>query len=369
MAAAREIMWRRVMDDLSFEHARFAGGPSGPEISGTVLIAEGGTPLRVEYAIACDAQWRTRTVRLTQTHAGGRRDLRLDHDGSGGWRVDGRIVEALSGCTDVDLGVSPSTNALPINRLHLEPGATGTIRAAWVRFPSLDVVAAEQSYERLEDSSYRYRSLTSGFEAVVEVDADGLPVDYAGIWRRVADGPAAPRSAPADGFAAALLADGPSPDLGDAADDLDWLVGGWAAEVRDFDADGRVREGSGEWWFAWVLEGRALQDVWISPPPGERGRPRDPGGASDRYGTTIRRLDRQAGLWRITWINPVSGATNHLAGRRDGDRIVLLGDQDGTPIRWTLGAIRADSFIWTGESRVPGGDWVTEAEFRLRRLG
>lgn len=357
------------MDDLSFEQARLGLGPGGPELSGTVLIAEKGRPLRVDYHLTCDDAWQTRSVEVIQTHAGERETLRLDHDGSGRWLVNGRDAEDLTGCTDVDLGVSPSTNALPINRLRLELGAAETIRAAWVRSPSLEVVPAEQSYERIAEASYRYRSLASGFEAIVEVDRDGLPVDYAGVWRRIADGPAASARTPvADGgFAGALLAMGPAAELGGAADDFGWLVGGWTAEVRDHDADGGVREGRGEWWFAWVLEGRALQDVWISPPRGERASGHAASAASDRYGTTLRRFDREAGVWRITWINPVSSSTNHLAGRREGDRIDLSGEEGGERVRWSFTDITSDTFTWVGERHDRGGGWVTEAEFRLRR--
>ncbi len=112
----------------------------------------------------------------------------LRHDGEGHWQHDGRDLRALEGCIDVDLGVTPSTNALPINRLALQAGDTAEISAAWVRFPDLDIVAAPQSYERLAPARYRYCSLDSGFTAEIEVDADGLPTDYVGIWRRIAAG-------------------------------------------------------------------------------------------------------------------------------------------------------------------------------------
>lgn len=191
MPTTREIMWRRAMDDLSFEHARLQRDDDGIRLSGIVLVAEDGVPLRVDYALDCDRRWRTRVLTVTQVHGGRRRRLRLDHDGDGAWTRNGRPAPTLDGCTDVDLGVSPITNALPVNRLGLAVGASGEIRAAWVRLPSLEVAPARQSYARLGDRRYRYRSLASGFEAEVEVDGDGLPVDYAGIWQRVADGPGA----------------------------------------------------------------------------------------------------------------------------------------------------------------------------------
>jgi uncharacterized protein len=366
--ASREVIWRRVMDDLSFEHARLVAGPRGPELSGSVLIAESGAPLLVNYQVACDEHWRTRAAEVEQTWHGARHLLRLEHDGQGRWRRNGEDAPDLAGCTDIDLGVTPSTNALPVKRLQLPVGGKQEILAAWVRFPEFQAAPARQSYERLAEVQYRYTSLASGFTALIQVDADGLPTDYAGVWRRVAEAPAAPCT-PAVGFPSALMNNGPSPDLGGLANDFGWLVGGWAADVRDIDDDGRIRVSDGEWWFAWVLEGRAIQDVWIVPSRGKRATGvAEPVSAGFRYGTTVRWYDRHADLWRIVWVNPVSGVTNALAGKREGDSIILLGEDQGRRIRWRFDDIRPDSFVWRGEVQDRRGGWRLGAEFRLRRI-
>jgi hypothetical protein len=185
---SREVIWRRVLDDLSMELARFSPTGSGPEITGSILIAEQGAPLRVEYRIACDEEWRTRTVEVDTAWQGARRIVRLERDPAGHWRRDGEDMPELAGCTDVDLEVTPATNALPVNRLRLPVGGRHEILAAWVRFPTLRVIPARQSYERLAESRYRYTSLDSGFTAIVDVDADGIPTEYEGIWRRIAEG-------------------------------------------------------------------------------------------------------------------------------------------------------------------------------------
>lgn len=371
MLQEKEIIWRRVMDDLGFEHAYVRRGKSGPCFGGTVLIAEKGSPLRIDYQVECDEAWRTRVVMIAQAHNGSTRRLTLEHDGQGIWRRNGQEADDLSGCTDVDLGVSPSTNALPVNRLRLEQGQSETIQAAWVRFPSLDVDVAEQTYERLADRRYLYRSLASGFQAEVDVDIDGFPTDYSGIWLRIGESDLARRPSSATcpaGFAEALISHGPADEMADVAADFGWLIGGWIAEVCDYDEGGAVRTGTGEWWFSWVLEGRAIQDVWISPQRALRNGPHGPRAASDRYGTSLRHFDRDEGLWRIAWTNPVSGAVDHLTGRRDGDRIVLTGDNKGDAIRWSFNDITDTSFVWIGERSDQSGDWRREAEFRLRRI-
>lgn len=182
----QEVMWRRIMDEASFEQSLLVTGPGGVEITGTVLIAEDGVPLRVDYSVQCTEGWSTRQVSVLQSYNGEVRALRLDHDGAGSWTRDGEPASDLEGCTDIDLGVSPSTNALPVNRLGLKVGESGSIRAAWVKFPSLEVDAAGQGYERLGERQYRYSNLDGDFRAVIEVDDLGLPIDYGVIWRRIA---------------------------------------------------------------------------------------------------------------------------------------------------------------------------------------
>jgi hypothetical protein len=108
--------------------------------------------------------------------------LTLGRNARGGWTVDGQPVRALKGCSDVDLGCSPSTNTLPIRRLRLDIGGSHTIGAAWVRFPDLTVHKIAQTYTRLDEFTYRYASAT--FEAELTVDDDGLVTVYS-QWRRI----------------------------------------------------------------------------------------------------------------------------------------------------------------------------------------
>lgn len=124
----------------------------------------------------------------------------------------------------------------------------------------------------------------------------------------------------------------------------------------------------GEWHFAWVLEGRAVQDVYIAPTRPRRDRSAPPR-EGNRYGSSIRVYDAVTGAWRVIWINPVTGAEDHLIGRRVGDEVVQDGRcPDGSLIRWSFVDITSDSFTWRGERSTDGGaTWILEAEFFGRR--
>ena len=60
-----------------------------------------------------------------------------------------------------------------------------------------------------------------------------------------------------------LFSDGPARDRADKMGLYGWLIGDWAMDAVIPMADGSTHTGPGEISFAWVLEGRAIQDVWI----------------------------------------------------------------------------------------------------------
>jgi hypothetical protein len=170
-------------------------------------------------------------------------------------------------------------------------------------------------------------------------------------------------------LASVLAAAGRSPEVPEALDCYGWLIGSWQLEVRNYWGDVRALGLRAEAHFGWVLEGRAVQDVWILPRRRERTAEIDR--AKNAYGTTLRVWDSALQAWRITWINPVTGARADLVGRWSGKDVVQVGTRgDGTPVRWIFSEITGDSFRWTGESlQADARTWTIEGEFGARRAG
>ena len=105
-------------------------------------------------------------------------------DGHGSWWRSGKLVLHEAEAIDVDLGFSPLTNSLPVWRLGLAIGQAREISVLWLKYPELTLIRGRQTYERLDERSYRYCS--GSFEAVVRVFPDGLVEDYVGYWKAVA---------------------------------------------------------------------------------------------------------------------------------------------------------------------------------------
>jgi hypothetical protein len=170
-------------------------------------------------------------------------------------------------------------------------------------------------------------------------------------------------------FLEALRSPGPAASSGSTSDLYSGLIGDWDAEVVDHLPGGVDRRQSAEMHFAWVLEGRAVQDLWIAPARHQRSKPDTQSVDGNRYGTTLRVYDPTIGAWRITWWNPVTGVETRLIGRRVGSQIVQTGaDSEGRLIRWLFVELQSDRFHWSGEHSSDGGhSWICDTEYFARR--
>jgi uncharacterized protein len=120
----------------------------------------------------------------------GKSEVKASSDGRGSWTgPDGRAIEFLKGCLDVDVMATPFTNTLAIRRLGLAVGEAREIEVAYVRIPDLELSRARQRYTCLEKNGegahYLYESLEGDFKAELAVDVEGLVLAYQGVWERV----------------------------------------------------------------------------------------------------------------------------------------------------------------------------------------
>lgn len=179
----RAVLWRR-RDVPGLEHFRLWQDAAGPRLEGTVVAALDGVPLEARYTVACTPAWETRWARVEVASGGDAREIELETDDTGAWWLDDRRLDALDGCPDVDLGITPSTNILPIRRLALDVGDARDVTAVWVRFPDLTVMTLPQRYTRLVEDRYRYESRGGAFVADLDVDELGLVIRYGEFWER-----------------------------------------------------------------------------------------------------------------------------------------------------------------------------------------
>jgi hypothetical protein len=163
-----------------------------------------------------------------------------------------------------------------------------------------------------------------------------------------------------------LEAPGPHPAYADKLMLFGRLVGSWDIASQGFDEHGAViKESVGEWHFGWVLEGRGIQDVLISPPLAGR----EPGQESRSYDAALRVYDPNIDAWHVMVVFPVYRATIELIAREQGSEIWQEGrNPDGNLVRWTFSDFRDEQVRWRGFfSRDNGATWLQDEEIVLRR--
>jgi hypothetical protein len=172
-------------------------------------------------------------------------------------------------------------------------------------------------------------------------------------------------------FARVLHAEGPDKEREAGLALYSWFVGSWEMDVTTILEDGTTHSGRGEIHVGWVLQGRAIQDVWMIP----RLEDRRPGieqlpGAGNWYGTTLRIYDPDLGAWRILWNDPATNYFTQQIARARGRDIVQEGpDPKGGSMRWTFSQIERDSFHWTAERIADDKNWRRQVDIRARRIG
>src|SRR5690349_11393587 len=171
-------------------------------------------------------------------------------------------------------------------------------------------------------------------------------------------------------FASLLHAEAPAPDLKDKLDLYGRFVGDWDSEVTAYAPGGATFAETGEIHFGWILEGRAIQDIWMIPRRDARASGMTPFPvAGNWYGTTLRIYDSTIDAWRIFWIDPGRHTFRQQIGRREGADIVQEGrTESGSLSRWRFTEISPNSFRWLGEaSNDDGKTWRLIVEVRAKR--
>ena len=174
----------------------------------------------------------------------------------------------------------------------------------------------------------------------------------------------------ATSFSRMLHADHSDPERQEKLGLYAWLVGQWEMDVTTILEDGSTHAGRGEIYAGWILQDRAIQDVWMIPRLNER----RPGidqlpGAGNWYGTTLRIYDPNLDAWRILWNDPATNFFTQQIGRAQGRDIVQKGsDPRGGTMRWRFSEIEPVSFHWTAERSLDNEHWRNEVDIRARRM-
>lgn len=167
-------------------------------------------------------------------------------------------------------------------------------------------------------------------------------------------------------FSRALICEAKSNSIPDAYNFFGALIGEWDFEWIDNHGTEKERHIKGEWIFSWVLNGTAIQDIFICPSREERIMNKQPDG---EYGTTIRIYNPKSQSWDIFY--GCTGEATRLEARKDKDKVILT-EIASQNMRWVFSDITGHSFHWQNIRTQDGITWQMEGELfasRKRQTG
>jgi hypothetical protein len=126
--------------------------------------------------------------------------------------------------------------------------------------------------------------------------------------------------------------------------------------------DGRKQHRTGQFIVAWILDGRAIEDVWIVDP--------SEGRTEREVYADIRYFDPKSHSWPTVFIDPEHASSARFTGGATADgRMVLQSADLGKPEnRWSFIDIGPETCGFRDEYSLDGGvSWTLQAEYHLKR--
>lgn len=157
-------------------------------------------------------------------------------------------------------------------------------------------------------------------------------------------------------FVAALCSDARNERIPEEYDFFGGLIGEWDIVWNDHLEGAEPRRVKGEWIFSRVLDGTAVQDLFIVPSRVERLRDKQP---DAEYGTTLRIFNPRTMAWDIFY--GCMGEAIRLTARRASEEIILI-ENTTEKMRYVFSDITPHSFLWRKERMNEKGEWVVVAK-------
>ena len=177
----RRVAWRRSDEVATDEHCTLTVRDGGLSLVGTVLGAEAGSPVRIEYRVLADGAGLTTAAHVRDLRGFETRTIVLERDLKGNWTVDGgKARRSRAAPTSISAAARPRTRCRSAG-WGSGSGSRRRSRPPGSASRSLTVVKAAQTYTRARRVHLRYAS--GDFEAELSVDDDGLVGSYA-EWQR-----------------------------------------------------------------------------------------------------------------------------------------------------------------------------------------
>jgi hypothetical protein len=170
----------------SLENCVVSQTTKGIEVNSIIIGSSDNDIFRIEYFLKITTSWKTHFLEINSRRTDKMKSLRLQDDGKGNWRMNGKPAAQFSKCIDIDISITPFTNTLPINRLNFAEKKQQMIDVIYLDVLEWKTKRVKQNYTKLSKDTFKYENVPNDFEASIKVDKKGFVTDYPGLFSRSA---------------------------------------------------------------------------------------------------------------------------------------------------------------------------------------
>jgi hypothetical protein len=181
-------LWRR-LDGPGHDACGLWLVASGWRLAGTAMFVANELPCNLAYNVQVDLAWKTRAASVSGWIGKDEVKVVTTLLGEQGWCGTAGELPALRGLVDLDLGFTPATNLLQLQRLSLAVGEQAEAPVAYLDFPSMALERLEQRYHRQSPTTYAYQAPRFEYEGILAVSESGWITHYPGLWALVSAAP------------------------------------------------------------------------------------------------------------------------------------------------------------------------------------
>ncbi len=138
----------------------------------------------VDYALDLDSVWNIQSGKIDYRFEGDNRQIIFHKDTSGNWIIGDMKISLFRECTSIDISLTPFTNTLAIKALDMEVNESKVITVIYFDILKEKITRKSQNYSRLSPTRYKFENIPNDFEAAIEVDNNGLVINYPGLFTR-----------------------------------------------------------------------------------------------------------------------------------------------------------------------------------------
>jgi len=179
------LIWSGIEYD-SKEYCSITARSGTTTVDSTIIGSYQQNIYKINYKLIINNNWQLTSVEINSIINNKESNYQLRSDGAGNWTSHNIETAKFKGCIDIDISLSPFTNTLPINRLNMPTGQSTQIKVLYFNLLEHELKPLHQQYTRLSPTEYKYENIPNDFEAVIEVDEQGLVINYPQLFIRTA---------------------------------------------------------------------------------------------------------------------------------------------------------------------------------------